>query len=295
MKWFGKFVIVIFVLAKSNCSCQKDLVSELDSYYCLVHRAEMAAFMGDSITAVQCYETAFKLKLPFQIDLHNALLLRPNVFRKTTFGFIKLFDEWLQIDIVYYHHMDDGFSDSKLIMSDLADYAWYNSICKEDYLNREHFHDSLKRIVNEDQEIRMAKSSSKRDSILRDVGIRHFHLFTELINQYGWPSPELDGEFNTLIYPILLHGTYYCGLSSGFKSIMHSAVLKGELNSHFYAKVCDKYNDWNLSSPQEFGEWHTTINGGISILDLPQLNKRRSEIFLEPYHEYCLKNGLHFQ
>ncbi|MEZ4800140.1 MAG: hypothetical protein R2809_10270 [Flavobacteriales bacterium] len=261
----------------------------LRDYYILVHKAEWYVYQGDTLSALENYQKAFEIKLPFLIDLNNARsLLQGGEFSDDkTIALIS--EDWRNIDAIFYRNK------SRLDVSNFqltSNYLWQKSIDIATYNSRYAYHEALKTIIDEDQFLRQSKISGNRDSVLALHGIEHFKKFQELVSMYGWPSPEKDGEFNTLIYPVLLHGTYYCGLDGNFKDLMFQAVMCGELNSHFYAKVCDRFCDWNLSIPQDYGEWQTTTDGSIRIREVQNLDLRRDSIFLEPYKQYCLKNKL---
>ena len=284
--WFS---VSSLLLNTNICNCQITS-KDLKEYYENVHNAELFVAFKDTSSAVNCYKVAFDCKLPFLIDLNNAIELYPYSQKDSTLYL--LFDRWKEIKLSYYS--DEGILSGEKSINNLANYSWALNLVNDDsvYKSRSEFHQELQSLFDNDQELRRKKIVGNRDSILRAEGIVMFENLQSLILKFGWPAPQSDGIYNVKIYPLILHGVYYCGLSDEFNTFLKEQVYLGKLNAHFYAKIIDRFMDWNLNLPQLYGEWFTTQSGNITISNINGLDIRRKDLFLENYSEFCLKNHL---
>ncbi len=278
---------LLFESLTTSLFCQTNPV---ESYYLSIHQAEMKLIMTDTATSLMHYEDAFRKIFPFLSDLNTAITTIDSYSgnKVDSIAFVKnrwhaIRDYWYPEEYFLNHFVDSVVTSLKHYYSYLDEKTLIKNTKQSQFIIE------LIQLQAIDQSIRAIKRNDCKDTLLAEFDQKHLNELLHLFALYGWPKPSEFGRASYLILPILLHGTYAIGISESLRSMLISQVRTGNLNAHFYAKLIDRYMDWKRNTPQLYGEWHTTVDGNISIENIQTLDERRSAIFLEPYSEYCFK------
>ena len=163
----------------------------------------------------------------------------------------------------------------------------------------------LKEMRIEDQSIRLLlidASKKKRNvdkirRIMNDIDRRNAVRVTEIIDQYGWLSPDDIGyEANQALFLCIQHSEDSL-IQNRYLPILKEAVQKGAAKGWQYAFLTDRCL-MNQGQKQIYGTQRIIRNGVCYLVPLQDINKvdsLRKEMGLEPLSEYMkdcgLKNG----
>jgi hypothetical protein len=135
------------------------------------------------------------------------------------------------------------------------------------------------------------RNNTNKDSIIYEMDKIIYNDFLVFIRTYGYPSQRKYGMYSIYPHFLILHCTANFGITKEIEQLLLNEIKKGNYHPSAYARIVDRYNTWILKKPQVYGEW---ISDGVigEIDDIKNIDKRRSELGLEPLYEFCKKNGL---
>ena len=155
----------------------------------------------------------------------------------------------------------------------------------------------LKEMRIEDQSIRLLLIDASKKKRNVDKIRRIMDDITEIIDQYGWLSPDDIGyEANQALFLCIQHSEDSL-IQNRYLPILKEAVQKGAAKGWQYAFLTDRCL-MNQGQKQIYGTQKITRNGVDYLVPLQNIDKvdsLRKEIGLEPLSEYMkdcgLKNG----
>lgn len=275
--------------------CHYNLISqELNyaEYYKICYSAEYNVALGNKEMGWRLYNQAFVRFFPQIGNLNKAIELGKHLSKQDHSIESQLN---LLIELKKYF-----FSDSLFVRTDMNKKKKKLLIKSFPYLNENDFMPlNLKQINNlldlskflyADQTIRKIENSKCKDSLIMKVDEKIYEDFLTYIRVNGFPSQREYGMYSIYPYFLLLHYTVYHGVTPEIEKLLVEQINKGNFHPSMYARLIDRYRTWVTKQPQLYGEW--IENEGLGeIYDIKNIDEGRSNIGLESFYEFCIKNN----
>lgn len=283
------FTLIVFVVCLQYTAISQELDYEL--YYKACFEAEYNVALNKKDEAWKQYNQTFKFFFPLIQNLNKAIDLGEELAKE---------NKQIQIELSQLIEFKNIFFADNSIVREIKNEEQKKKLIKVfPYLNENDFAPltsqklenvlKLSNFLYLDQSVRKIKNISCKDSLLATVDEKIYTDFLPYIKTYGYPSQRDYGMF--AMYPVFLflHSSMRYGVTDELKKILFEQVKKGNYHPSSYARLIDRYRSWITKEPQLYGEW--IENGKIGpIYDIKNIDVRRSEIGIEPYYEFCLKN-----
>lgn len=300
------YVTLLFIIPYNILAQNKSM----DIYYSLINKAELNIIDSNYSMSSHYYDSAFSLnKFPFSKDIYNAVV-------------IKIL---LQEDSVAAKYMERlatlGFDVSNFKSNPLTKFFWegkyaakvlnYSKTVKPVYSYA--YRKEIENIVERDQLFRVKPNAYQLyDDTIRKIDKENVIKMQQLINRFGFPSEYKIGVQNDNVITSLFN-IFFLHQSSGsyqifnFSQLLKDAVINGVLDNKIAANLImredgmsyydalgilkGKFDTVIVAGNEKITTSYETDWGYIEVNDEQKnkYDKKRKEIFLEPYNDHIRK------
>lgn len=299
----SKFLFVAFSLVSCNWLYSQDSVR---NYYQIINRAEISICNSNFQNALEHYDSAFVLRLPWKDDLSNAiecsldakdnnrLLIYLKLAKAIGFNPKPAWGIYKRIYAFNKRAIDslDSYKAGYLCVN--RDSLFFEQVRLNAALDQRLDKERIKRYNSKDSLAQMYADSFKL------VVNRNAFFLMDWIEKNGFPKEECyySSDFHLNLFPkihiMITH--YFQGNNWDMYSLLKRAVFNGDLEPIYLAEK-------ERFIPKQALEYGIVayIFTGSSLLakeyNLEEINKNRFDMMLEPYSDYLtkidyiLKNG----